>query len=98
MRPVRGVDKLPRYTYSVSCFAHTAFEYISHSQLAPDLLHIDGSALVGEARVPGDDKEATKARQRRNYFLDDTIREILLLAVATQVVEGEDSDGRFAGQ
>src|SRR5262245_28182499 len=98
MHSARGVDKLPGDTYSVSCFAHTAFEHIPHSQLAPDLLHIDSSALVGEAGVPGDDEKTTEVGQRRNNFLDDTIRKIRLVMLAAQVIKWEDSNGRFAGR
>src|SRR5262245_9673796 len=91
------VDELSTDAHFVSRFAHTAFEHITHHQLEPELLHIDCAALVGEAGVPCDDEETAKARQRSDYFLDNTVCEVLLIAVATQVIEWEDSDRGFAG-
>src|SRR5262245_48450206 len=97
MRSGRGVDKLPGDTHSASCFSDAAFEDVTHPEFAANVLNVYSATFIGKARVTGDNEEATKAGQRRDYFLDDTIREILLLAVAAQVIEWEDSDRGFAG-
>src|SRR4051794_1077100 len=46
-----SLDQLGGDTDAVAGFAHTAFEHITHPQLAPDLLYINGAALVGEGAV-----------------------------------------------
>ena len=39
--------------------AHGAFEHVAHAQFARHLLHVDGSALVGEGRVTSDHEQPT---------------------------------------
>jgi hypothetical protein len=54
MRSGRCVYKL-RYDAHVVCgLAHTAFEHVPDPQLTANLLHIYGSAFVGEAGIAGD--------------------------------------------
>ena len=55
--PVVGVDQLAGDAHAVAGLAHAAFEHIAHAEFAADLLHIDRLALVGEARIAGDDEE-----------------------------------------
>src|SRR5262249_40238267 len=45
------VDQLRGNSNPASGFAHRAFEHIADAEFAPDLLHIDGLALVGEGAV-----------------------------------------------
>src|SRR6516225_3196459 len=52
-----GVDELRGHADAVAGFAQTPFEHVAHAQFAPDRLHIHGAALVGEGRVPRDDKQ-----------------------------------------
>ena len=54
-----GVDQLAGDAHPVAALAHRAFEHIAHPKLAPDLLHIDGPALVGKGGVAGDDEQPT---------------------------------------
>jgi hypothetical protein len=61
MRTGQGIDQLAGDAHLRSGFAHRAFEHIADAELAPDLFHVDGLALVGEARIPGDDKEPADA-------------------------------------
>src|SRR5207244_5979560 len=51
MRAARGVDQLRGDAHSAARLADRAFEHIADAQFAPDLLHIDGLALIGEARI-----------------------------------------------
>jgi hypothetical protein len=46
MRACQGIDQLPRDAHPRSRLAHRAFEHIAHAELAPDLFHVDGTALV----------------------------------------------------
>src|SRR4029078_3939338 len=98
MRPSRGVDKLPRNPHARACFADAAFEDVTNPQFLPNLLHIHGSALVCEARIAGDYETTPETRQSRNDFFDHPIREVLLLAVATQVLKWQDGNGWLLGQ
>src|SRR5262245_55602179 len=90
-----GINKLSGNANFASAFAHATFEDVPNPQLPPNLLHVNGSTLVGEARVPCDDKQTTKSRKCRDYLLDDTVREIFLLSVAAEVLERQDGDGGF---
>ena len=38
--------------------AHTPFQNVADAQVAPDLLNIDRSALVGKRGIAGNDKQA----------------------------------------
>jgi len=58
------------------------FKYIAHAQFAPDLLHVDRLALVGEARIAGDHEQPADAGERSDDLLDDAVGEIFLLRVA----------------
>src|SRR6476646_5289328 len=98
MCPGFRIDKLTRDTNAFSGFAHATFEYIAHSKFAADLLHIYGPALVGEARITCDYEQPAKTRQRHRDVLDDTIGEILLLWVGTEVLEGQHGNRGLAGK
>jgi hypothetical protein len=41
---------------SICRLAHAAFEHVPNAQLATDLVHVNGTALVGEAGIAGDDE------------------------------------------
>src|SRR5262245_57562301 len=97
MRSGRSVDKLPSNPHSVSGLPDAAFEDVAHTKLSSHLLHIYSPTLVGEAGVSGDYEEPAHPRQGSDDLLNDPIREILLIAVATQVVKWQNGDGRLAG-
>ena len=42
------LDQLRGNANAVARFSQTTFEDISHAEFAPDFLHVDGAALVGE--------------------------------------------------
>src|SRR5262245_18576773 len=70
VRASLSLDQLPGDAHPPAGFAHRAFEHIADAELAADLLHVDGLALVREARITGDDKEPTDARERGDDLLD----------------------------
>jgi hypothetical protein len=78
----RRVDQLPGDAHPAARLAHRAFEHIAHAELAADLLHVDGLALVGKTRIAGDDEEPADARERRNDIIDHAVGEIFLLRIA----------------
>jgi hypothetical protein len=47
-------DELTGDAYTVRCLSHAAFEHIADAQFTPDLLHVNGFALVA-----GDDEKRT---------------------------------------
>src|SRR5262249_35485572 len=98
MYSCEGIDELPGDPHAVRCLAHAAFEYVTDAELAPDLLHVHGAALIGEARVASDDDELSKAGERRDDLLDDPVREILLLRVAGHVLEGQHRNRWLVGE
>jgi hypothetical protein len=42
---------------SIARIPHAAFEHVAHTKFAPNLLHIDRSPFLDEARIVGDDQE-----------------------------------------
>ena len=59
----RCIDELSGNAHAVRRFADAAFQHIAHAQVAADLLHIDGPALVGEARIARDHEQPAYVRQ-----------------------------------
>jgi hypothetical protein len=98
MRGISRIDQLGADAHATAGLAHRAFQNITHPQFAPDLFHIDGLALVGEARIASDDEEPADARQRRDDLLDHAVGEILLLGIAAHIGEGQHRDRRFVRQ
>ncbi len=98
MRPGRGLDQLRRDAHPVARLAHASFQDIAHAELTPDLSHIDGSALVGEARIARDHEQPFDPRQAGDDVLDHAVGEILLLRIAAHVLERQDRDRRPVGR
>jgi hypothetical protein len=83
----RRVDELAGDAHAVAGFPDRAFEHVTHAQFARQLLHIDGPALVGKARIAGDYEEPWQPGDRRRDLLDHAVGEIFLLGVARHVLE-----------
>ena len=98
MRAGCGIDELPGDAHPVCRLAHAAFEHVAHPELAADLLHVHGPALVGEARIAGDHEQPAHARQRGDDLFHHAVGEILLLRVAAHVLERQDRDRRLVGK
>jgi hypothetical protein len=93
-----SVNELPRDPYTICQLAHASFEYVTHTQLTADMLHVDGSALVGESRIPRDDEKPSDTREAGNDVVDHAIAEIFLLWVAAHVLKRQHGDGWFVGE
>src|SRR5215813_4672655 len=87
------IDELPGNAHARSTLAHATFEHIAHPQLATDLLHVNGLALVGERRVSGDYEEPADTREPTGDVLDHAVSEILLLGLPTHVLKRQNGDG-----
>src|SRR5882724_4275163 len=92
------VDQLCGDAHPTACFAHRSFEDIANAQFAPDLLHVDGLAFAGEARIAGDDEEPADTGECRDDLLDHSVGEIFLLRVAAHVLEWQHRDRRLVGE
>ena len=98
MGPRLSVDQLGCHAHTIAVFPHAALGHVSHAEFAPDLLHVDGAALVGEARLPGYDEQPPHARQGRQNVLDHAVGKVFLLWVAAQVGKGQHGDRRPVGE
>src|SRR5262249_13197238 len=98
MCPSFGIDQLAGYAEPVCRLADAAFEYITHPELAPHLLHVYRAAFVVKARIARDDDEGAHARKGRDDLLCHAISEILLFRIAAQIDERQDRDrGLYIG-
>ena len=98
MRARGGVDQVRRYPHPVRRLAHAAFQDVAHAELAPDLLHVHGAALVGEARVAGDHEQPAHPRQRGDDLLDHPVGEVLVFRVAAEVLKRQRGDRGAIGK
>src|ERR1700720_637921 len=98
MRTGGRVDQLRGDAHPIAVFANRAFEHVAHAELAPDLLHVDRLALVGEARIAGDDEEPADAGERRDDLLDHAVGEVLLLRAAAHIGERQHRDRWLIGE
>src|SRR5207249_10548166 len=63
---ITGIYQLGGDPQPVAGLADRAFEHVADTELAPDLLHIDRLALIGEARIARDDEQpADRSEERR---------------------------------
>src|SRR6516164_9695152 len=85
MRACCSVDKLPGDAHPICRFADATLEHVAHSQLAAYLLNVNGTAFVGEAGVPSDNKQCFEPRQSCDDVLHHTVSKILLLWVSAHV-------------
>src|SRR5262245_15789248 len=90
-----GIDELCGDAYTIAPLADAALQYEPHTELAADLLHLGGLALVDEGRVPGDDKQAGDFRKISDQVLGDAVAEILLFSIAAHVGERQYGDRRL---
>ena len=87
-----GVDELHVDTHAISAALNAALEDITDVQLAPDLLQVDGFALVGECGVAPDHERASNTRKIGRQALRDPVDEMLLLRVAADIGERQNDD------
>ena len=91
----RGIDELRIDPHLPPRPAHAALENVLHTELATDLLDVDGSTLVREARVAGDHEETRDLRQIRNQVFGHAVNEVFLLRVVAHIRERQDHERRF---
>ncbi len=82
-----GVNQLDIDAHALAAALDAALEDIANVELAPDLLQVDGLALVGEGGVAPDDERAADAREVGGQALGHAVNKILLFGVAPHVGE-----------
>src|ERR1700720_3831458 len=70
MRPGFSLDQLRADADAVAASPHRALEDIAHAEFAPDLLHVDRLALVGEGRIAREHEQPANAAERGDDLLD----------------------------
>src|ERR1700692_2323638 len=98
MRPRFCLNQLAGYPHFTCGLAYAPFEHIANAKLAPDLLDVDSLTLVGKRRIACDHEQRLETRQRRDDVFHHAVGEILLLWIATHVLERKHSDGRLVGE
>ncbi len=87
-----GRDKLGVDSYVFAGAPHASFERVTHAEFAPNLLHVDRLALVGEGGVASNDETILQMGEIRRQIVRDRIGEIVLVGVVAQVRERQDND------
>ena len=89
----RGVDQLCGDTGLLPRSLHTAFDHVAHAEIACHVGQDNGSPLVGENGVAGDDVQSGKLGQVGNQGLGDAVGEIVLAGITAEVRERQHRDG-----
>jgi len=97
-----SVDELDVDAHASAAALNAALEDIADVQLAPDRLHVQQLAFVGERRVAGDDVGAANARKIGRQALRDSVDEMLMGRIAADIGERQDDHrevrrGGFSG-
>jgi hypothetical protein len=92
MRARHGINQLPCDANFPRRLAHRPLKDVTHAKLASDLLDIDGSALESETRIASDHEQRFKPRKCYGDLLNHSVRKILLLGIAAQVLERQYGD------
>src|SRR5260370_2589943 len=98
MAAAAGIHQLSGYPRVVTGLAHAALQYVRHSQIATDVLHVCCFAFVGEGRGASDDQQIREPGESSNKVVGDAIAEIFLVAVAAHVGEGQHGNRGLVGQ
>jgi hypothetical protein len=69
-----------------------ALQDVAHAELTGDLPDVDGLALEGKARVPGDHEQPAQTRERRGDLLGDAVRQVIVAQIAAHIVERQHRD------
>ena len=91
-------DQLPADAETTGGLAHAALEHIADTELAADLLDVDGTAFVGEARIARDHEQRSKVRERGDDVVHHAIRKVFLLGIAAHVLKRQYGNGRLVGE
>jgi hypothetical protein len=80
-----STDQLGVDTNLVSGSLYAPFQYIAHSQFAPNLPCVHWLVLVGERGVGRDHEHMCNARQIGSQILSNSISKVLLIGIVTEI-------------
>src|SRR5262249_38560382 len=92
-----GINELCCNTYPAARLADRAFEHITHAKLPPDLLNVDRTTLISEARCPGGHEQAGITAQRCNDVFGNAFSKVILVRIAAHIGEREHRDRWLVG-
>src|SRR5215471_595473 len=92
MRVARGIDQLRADADLAARPPDAAFEYIAHTELAADLLGVDGFVAIRERCIARDDQHVWEPRQIGCQILSDTVCEVPLLRIIAEIGKRQDDD------
>src|SRR2546423_7713737 len=95
MRAGLGIDQLAGNPHPLTSFTNWPFEDITDAKLPSYSLHIDGLALVGEARIASDHEQPSNPAEGGYDVLDHAIGKVFLLGITTHVLKRQDSNRRL---
>src|SRR4029077_10613548 len=98
MRAFARINELTGNAQAITRLAHTALHHVSHAEVTSDLPNVRRLTLVSKTRIARDHEQGLEARQAGDDVLDEAIDEILLLGVATHVLERQHGDGGLVRQ
>jgi hypothetical protein len=87
-----GFNKLPADPQTLTGLTHAPFQDIAHTEVASDLLGVNGTAFECEARVSRDNEEPPNLGQCCDDLVGDAVRQILLFWIAAEVCEGKHNE------
>src|SRR5690348_18398653 len=93
------LDKLNRHAKPRLVAPDAALQHVLHGHFASDLRDVLVTILVSNGGQAADDGEMfwIETRQLRSDFFRDAVAEIILLRIATQIVERNDDDRSLFG-
>jgi hypothetical protein len=89
VRAALRIDELDVYAKPITGALDAALQHVTDVQLAPDLLHVEGFALVGECRVARYHERAGDARQIGGEALGYAVNEVFLLGSPPMLAKGK---------
>ena len=90
------IDQLRVNPHPIALALHAALKHVTHAEVLGDLPNVGRAVLVGQDRVPRDDKDTGNLREVGDQVFGDAIGEILLRRIGAEIVEGQYRDGRWA--
>ena len=93
-----GINELAGDADTISCVPHSALKHVAHAEFARDPLHVDSYGFIDKGGITRDDEEPLDARQAGDDVLHDAVSKVLLLGIATHVLERQHRYGGRSGR
>jgi hypothetical protein len=87
MRTGFGIDELDIYTHLLAQPTDASFQNIPYTEIATDLLSVDGLILVGERGIARNHKHVSDPRQVGRQIVRDPVCKVLLLPIVAEIGE-----------